>query len=173
MSCMYLYVGMVMEIHGTYKLIYHPVEGDSEKVFEVDFTPPFRRVSMIPELEKQLNVTFPPATDFHTPGGLLCTYFYSLFLEFLGKNIFSPLYMYVYMCLNFRGTCPHLKVCFTCQTETFFVRHCFAEFHKFLDDLCVKHNVECGHPRTSARLLDKVLLYISDNKQQFCFILIE
>lgn len=31
-----------------------------------------------------------------------------------------------------------------------------AEFTKFLDDLCRKHNVECGHPRTSARLLDKV-----------------
>ena len=57
-----------MEIHGTYKLTYHPVEGDSEKVFEVDFTPPFRRVKMIPELEKQLNVTFPPATEFHSPG---------------------------------------------------------------------------------------------------------
>ena len=74
-----VHVGMVMEIHGTYKLTYHPVEGDSEKVFEVDFTPPFRRVSMIPELEKQLSVTFPPATEFHTPGGLLCTCFYSLF----------------------------------------------------------------------------------------------
>lgn len=30
-------------------------------------------------------------------------------------------------------------------------------FRKFLDDLCVKNNVECGHPRTSARLLDKVI----------------
>ena len=63
-------LGMVKEIHGTFKLSYHPVEGDSEKVFEVDFTPPFRRVKMIPELEKQLNVTFPPATEFHTPGEL-------------------------------------------------------------------------------------------------------
>ena len=47
-----MHVGMVMEIYGTYKLTYHPVERDSEKVFEVDFTPPFRRVEMIPELEK-------------------------------------------------------------------------------------------------------------------------
>ena len=62
------HAGMVKEIHGTHKLTYHPVEGDTEKVFEVDFSPPFRRVRMIPELEKQLNVTFPPAKDFHTPG---------------------------------------------------------------------------------------------------------
>ena len=27
---------------------------------------------------------------------------------------------------------------------------------KFLDNLCVKHNVECGLPRTAARLLDKL-----------------
>ena len=67
---------MVMEIHGMYKLTYHPVEGDSEKVFEVDFTPPFRRVKMIPELEKQLNVTFPPATEFHSPGGAVVFSYY-------------------------------------------------------------------------------------------------
>ena len=60
--------GMVKEIHGTYTLTYHPVEGDTEKKFEVDFTPPFRRVKMIPELEKQLKVTFPPATEFHSRG---------------------------------------------------------------------------------------------------------
>ena len=57
-----------MEIHGAYKVPYHPVEGDDEKVFEVDWSPPFRRVNMIPELEKQLNVTFPPATEFDKPG---------------------------------------------------------------------------------------------------------
>lgn len=56
-----------MEIHGTHKLLYHPVEG-GEEVFEVDWSPPFRRVHMIPELEKQLNVTFPPATEFDKPG---------------------------------------------------------------------------------------------------------
>ena len=67
---------MVMEIHGTYKLTYHPVEGDGEKVLEVDFTPPFRRVKMIPELEKQLNVTVPPATEFHSPGGAVVFSYY-------------------------------------------------------------------------------------------------
>lgn len=61
-------IGMVTEIRGTYKVPYHPVEGDPDKVFEVDWTPPFRRVHMIPELEKQLNVTFPPASEFYKPG---------------------------------------------------------------------------------------------------------
>lgn len=59
---------MVNEIHGTYNVPYHPVEGDEERVFNVDWTPPFKRVHMIPELEKQLDVTFPPATDFNKPG---------------------------------------------------------------------------------------------------------
>ena len=37
------------------------------KVWEVDFTPPFKRVSMVTELEKQLSVTFPPPTEFASP----------------------------------------------------------------------------------------------------------
>lgn len=59
---------MVNEIHGQYRIQYHPVEDNPEKVWEVDFTPPFKRVYMIPELEKQLGVTFPPPVEFHTPG---------------------------------------------------------------------------------------------------------
>lgn len=31
-----------------------------------------------------------------------------------------------------------------------------AETRQFFDALCVKHNVECPPPRTTARLLDKV-----------------
>lgn len=61
-----------MEIHGTHVVPYHPVEGDQEKVFEVDWSYPFRRVSMIPELEKQLGVTFPAATEFDKPGKQVC-----------------------------------------------------------------------------------------------------
>ena len=90
--------GMVKEVCGSYKFQYHPVEDDPGKVFEVDFTPPFKRVYMIPELESKLGVKFPAPVDFYKP-----------------------------------------------------------EFTKFLDDLCRKHNVECGHPRTSARLLDKLV----------------
>jgi hypothetical protein len=31
-----------------------------------------------------------------------------------------------------------------------------VEARQFLSDLCEKHGVECGHPRTAARLIDKV-----------------
>ena len=30
-------------------------------------------------------------------------------------------------------------------------------FRQFLDKLCVKHSVDCSSPRTTARLLDKVI----------------
>jgi len=61
---------MVREIHGTHIVPFHPVEGE-DKVYEVDWSSPFRRVSMIPELEKKLGTTFPPATEFAKPGELV------------------------------------------------------------------------------------------------------
>ena len=59
---------MVKEITGGYVLDYLPNEEPDTKPWKVDFSPPFRRVSMITELERKLNVTFPPATSFDTPG---------------------------------------------------------------------------------------------------------
>ena len=47
--------GMVKAITGSYKVKYHPDE-NSEEVWEADFTPPFRRFYMFPELEKILKV---------------------------------------------------------------------------------------------------------------------
>ncbi|KAI9141206.1 hypothetical protein BKA69DRAFT_1075509 [Paraphysoderma sedebokerense] len=90
--------GMVKYITGGYKVKYHPHGPDTEEVYEIDFTPPFRRLPMIPTLEKKLNVKFPSAEELATDKG-----------------------------------------------------------NKFLDDLCKKHNVECSAPRTSARLLDKLV----------------
>lgn len=55
---------MVKHITGDYKVKYHP-EGPEGPEWVVDYTPPFKRVSMITELERLLNVTFPPATDLH------------------------------------------------------------------------------------------------------------
>ena len=49
--------GMVMSIHGSYKIKYHP-EGPEGPEVEVDFTPPFKRVSMIKTLESILKVFF-------------------------------------------------------------------------------------------------------------------
>lgn len=58
---------MVKAIHGTHKITYHP-EGPEGEAFEIDFTPPFKRVSMIEELEKVLKVKFPPCDQLHTKG---------------------------------------------------------------------------------------------------------
>lgn len=60
---------------------YHPNATDPENLGEpltVDFTPPFRRVRMIPDLEKVMNVKLPPPSEFETPGndGVKVHYFY-------------------------------------------------------------------------------------------------
>lgn len=87
---------MVKLIKGSYKVTYHP-EGPEGEAYEVDFTPPFKRIPMIPALEEATGVKFPNPTDLGT-----------------------------------------------------------EESRKFLDDLAVKHGVECSAPRTAARILDKV-----------------
>lgn len=89
--------GMVKAIHGSYKIKYHPDGPDGEEV-EIDFTPPFRRVSMLQTLEQVLKVKFPAADKLVT-----------------------------------------------------------KEFNQLLDQLCIKHEVECPPPRTTARLLDKLV----------------
>jgi lysyl-tRNA synthetase class 2 len=88
---------MVMAIHGSYKIKYHPNGEEGEEV-EIDFTPPFRRIPMLKTLEEILKVKFPPATELHT-----------------------------------------------------------KESNQFFDKLCIKHQVECPAPRTTARLLDKLV----------------
>lgn len=100
--------GMVKALFGSYKIKYHPKgkatseetkAGEEEpegEFIEVDFTPPFKRMSMISALAEKLNVKFP-------------------------ENLESE------------------------------------ETRAFLDDLCVKRNAECGAPRTTARLLDKLV----------------
>jgi lysyl-tRNA synthetase, class II len=95
--------GLVWHLFGTYKIKYNFKESDTPQ--EIDFTPPFKRLDMIGELEKECNVKFPPIESLHT-----------------------------------------------------------EEAHKFLDDLCAKFQVKCNAPRTSARLLDKVLNF------GFCFL---
>ena len=89
--------GLVKNITGGYKIKYHPNGPEGEEL-ELDFTPPFRRISINDELERVLGVKFPPGTEMGTP-----------------------------------------------------------ETNKFLSDLCIKHNVDCSAPRTSTRLLDKLV----------------
>eukprot|EP00002_Diphylleia_rotans_P019142 TRINITY_DN3705_c0_g1_i1.p1 TRINITY_DN3705_c0_g1~~TRINITY_DN3705_c0_g1_i1.p1 ORF type:complete len:594 (-),score=143.68 TRINITY_DN3705_c0_g1_i1:217-1998(-) len=87
--------GMVKEITGSYIIQYHE-KGAGEQPVTIDFTPPWRRFSMIADLEKM--------GDFKLP-------------EDLGSE----------------------------------------ETNKFLQQMCVKHNVDCPPPRTTARLLDKLV----------------
>ena len=56
--------GMVYAIKGSYKIQYH-ANGPDEDPIEIDFTPPFRRISMVSGLEEALNIKF-PSTDFST-----------------------------------------------------------------------------------------------------------
>ncbi|TRY67177.1 hypothetical protein TCAL_02280 [Tigriopus californicus] len=57
---------MVKNIFGTYKIQYHP-EGADGPAWEVDFTPPFKRLRMFPDLEKALGDKLPKPIDLHTP----------------------------------------------------------------------------------------------------------
>uniref|UniRef100_A0A8D0G1M3 Lysine--tRNA ligase n=1 Tax=Sphenodon punctatus TaxID=8508 RepID=A0A8D0G1M3_SPHPU len=72
--------GMVKHLTGSYKITYHP-EGTEEKAVEVDFTPPFKRVNMMEELERILGEKLPAPENLGTEGnkfnalGLVPAYF--------------------------------------------------------------------------------------------------
>ncbi|KAH0720613.1 hypothetical protein KY284_005643 [Solanum tuberosum] len=50
--------GMVKELTGSYKIRYHANGLDNEPI-EIDFTPPFRKIDMLSELEKAANISIP------------------------------------------------------------------------------------------------------------------
>ncbi|KAH9805851.1 Lysine--tRNA ligase cytoplasmic [Citrus sinensis] len=87
--------GMIKEITGSYKIKYHASGLDKDPI-EIDFTPPFRRIDMIEELEKMANLQIP-------------------------KDLAS------------------------------------VEANKYLADACVKFDIKCPPPQTTARLLDKLV----------------
>ncbi|XP_052892448.1 lysine--tRNA ligase-like [Anopheles moucheti] len=58
--------GLVHTIYGSYKIKYHP-QGPKGPEVEIDFTPPFKRISMISSLEEELGVKFPPAEQLDKP----------------------------------------------------------------------------------------------------------
>lgn len=58
--------GMVKYIHGSYKIMYHP-DGEEGDSFEIDFTPPFKRISMMETLEEMLKIKLPKADQLNTP----------------------------------------------------------------------------------------------------------
>ncbi|KAH9805860.1 Lysine--tRNA ligase cytoplasmic [Citrus sinensis] len=87
--------GMIKEITGSYKIKYHSNGLDKDPI-EIDFTPPFRRIDMVEELEKIANLQIP-------------------------KDLAS------------------------------------VEANKYLADACVKFDIKCPPPQTTARLLDKLV----------------
>ena len=60
-----LIAGMVKSIFGTYQVKYHP-EGPEGPEWTLDFTPPFRRLRMFPDLEKALGEKLPKPTELGT-----------------------------------------------------------------------------------------------------------
>jgi lysyl-tRNA synthetase, class II len=85
--------GIVFNATGSYQVPY-AAEENGEPVI-IDFTPPWKRVSMIEGLEEATGETFPPLD--------------------------------------------------------------FPDLHSFLDGLCTRHHVDCKAPRTTARLIDKLV----------------
>jgi len=57
--------GMVKQIFGSYKVTFHP-DGPEGEEKEIDFTPPFKRLRMFPDLEKALGVQLPKPDTLHT-----------------------------------------------------------------------------------------------------------
>lgn len=58
--------GLVKQVTGGYKVQYHP-EGPDGPTWDVDFTPPFRRLDLVKDLEKALGTSLPAATEFDKP----------------------------------------------------------------------------------------------------------
>ena len=52
----YNYLAIVLKLCGSYKIKFHPDGPDTEKVLEIDFTPPFRKIPMIKGLEERIGV---------------------------------------------------------------------------------------------------------------------
>ncbi|KAI9123051.1 hypothetical protein K1719_005940 [Acacia pycnantha] len=93
--------GLVKELtKGSYKIKYH-ANGIDKDPIEIDFTPPFRRIDMIEELEKMACLSIPK--DFSS-----------------------------------------------------------EEANKYLKDACLKFDIKCPPPETTARLLDKLVGHFLD-----------
>lgn len=103
--------GMVESIKGSRKIMYH-LRGSEEEKIEIDFTPPFKRLYVIPELENILGVKLPE---------------------------------------------PHML-------ET-------SEANAYISELCHKHDIFCPEPRTTNKLLDKLIeAFIEKNIVQPTFL---
>lgn len=50
---------IVLKLCGSYKIKHHPDGPDTDRVLEIDFTPPFRKIPMIAGLEERIGVKIP------------------------------------------------------------------------------------------------------------------
>ncbi len=90
---------MVMSIHGSHKIKYHPNgPEDKDNVIEIDFTPPFKRIPMMKGLEEALGMELPKGDELATEAS-----------------------------------------------------------REFFDKLCKEKGVDCSNPRTTSRLIDKLV----------------
>lgn len=48
-----------LEVNGSYIVKHHPDGPGTDKVIEIDFTTPWKRIPMMEELERILKITFP------------------------------------------------------------------------------------------------------------------
>lgn len=86
---------MVLSIHGQYKIKHTPEHGEP---YEIDFSPPFKRLPMMASLQEKLGIQLPPNDQLDTD-----------------------------------------------------------DARKFFDDLVKKQGLDCKPPRTTARLIDKLV----------------
>lgn len=113
--------GMVKSIHGSYKIKYHPDGLDGREV-EIDFTPPFRRISMISTLEELLKVKFPCPTQIGTTESV----------KFLSD-----------LCIKHQVECPAPR------TGSRLLDKLVGEF---LEEQCINPTFICDHPQIMSPL---------------------
>lgn len=60
---------MVKKLTGSFIIKYHPQDEpeNPDKVYEIDFTPPFRRIPMMKGLEEALKMELPKGKDLAAP----------------------------------------------------------------------------------------------------------
>ena len=110
---------MVKSIFGTYKIKFHADQTESGKgePLEVDFTPPFRRMSMLEELEKELKFTFPKDMDLNTDGKdvLMLFLFICLFSLFILFMLILQTTTIFYYTSYYRTHTVHLYYTYNCK----------------------------------------------------------
>lgn len=112
---------MVKTIFGSYKIKYHPKGPDDEEV-EIDFTPPFKRIYMIPALEEELKVKLPKPQDFGSPEA---------------NKVLKDL------CAKFQVECP---------PPTTSARLLDKLVGEFLEEKCINPTFICDHPQVMSPL---------------------